>query len=211
MSKLNALGFKDETQSRFELDQLLDFLVEHNVTVWCEIGVYAGTTFLEVYKTLREANPDARLTMIGVDYPDNPAAFNHLTTVVIPEIKADPNVDVHLIVGNSTAPDTVERVKDIFFEANPSSSMSFIFIDGDHSYRQSKDDYQAYKHMFDFVGFNDCAAATVTKNQAKHGYDVATVYHLFDALTLDMPRDSYVEFFDANSRNPRGIGIIGIP
>ena len=122
MTPFNALGFKGETQNPYELESYLDFLANERVTSYVEIGVYAGTTFLEVYKTLRETHgPDVFLTMIAVERPSNHAAFNHLTSIVIPEIKADPKVNLHLLVGGSTEPHIVEKAYEIIAKVDAPS------------------------------------------------------------------------------------------
>jgi hypothetical protein len=214
MSEFNALGFKKETQSMYELDMLVDFMIENNVLVFCEIGSYAGTTLQYVHKFLREAfGPEAPLVFVSVELPVNMSAFNNLNSLVIPEIRTDSNTEFHLFVGNSTAPDIVESVHTVMddwwntpFRAEMGKSL--VFIDGEHSYRQSRDDYRAYKDFFDFVAFNDVSPRTSQKQIAKHNHDVATVYHLFDAITLDMPLDSYTMWDDLQATNPRGIGVL---
>lgn len=200
---------KPETQCRFELDLFLDFLVEKNVRVYCELGLYAGTTFLEVYKTLREHyGPDVRFAMIAIEYPTNNEAFNHLESIVLPEIRKDKNVDLYVFISNSTSIDIVENVNEAVLNTEWKNENSVIFIDGDHSYRQSRDDYLAYRDMFTFVAFNDISPRTVQKNTAKHGRDIATVYHLWDGLTIPRSIDEYIVFDDTTSVNPRGIGIL---
>ena len=217
---MNNLGYKTETQSPYELDLFLDFLVEKKVRLYAEIGVYAGSTFFDVYKTLRDlwsSEPNReKFTMIAVEMPSNQNAFAHLTSVVLPEIRKDPFCDLHFFVGNSTEPKIVEQVSeavhkfysDVNHFDNKSITESLVFIDGDHSYRQARDDYRAYESLFGFVAFNDISPRTVQKQLEKHGKDVATVYHLFDGLTLERPLDTYVEFEDTNALNPRGIGIL---
>jgi len=211
---INASGFKNETQNKWELDQFTDLLCVHKVTFYCELGVYAGTTFLEGHKRLREFHgPDVLIEMVAIEQPSNQGAFAHLNFVVLPEIRKDPNTSVNLFVGNSTDRDIVEDVYRLLDEGRyngvltSTHNKACIFIDGDHSYVQSKDDYLAYEGMFDLVAFNDVSPRTVQKQLAKHGKDVATVYHLFDTLTLHMSKDDYVMFDDFISNNPRGIGV----
>lgn len=211
----NALGYKTETQNSLELDLFTDWMVENKVKVYTEIGLYAGTTFLEVYKSLRDAyGPEEPLVMIAVEYPTNPAAFAHLDTIVFPEIQKDPKVTLHKFIGSSTEPRIVEgvhKVVDTWYGdalIRGSYDKSLVFIDGDHSFAQTIDDYRAYRDSFIYTAFNDIAGATVQKNIAKHGYDKATCYHLWRGLTLDLPSDSYLEFEDHTAPNPRGIGIL---
>lgn len=198
-------GYKDETQNRFELDSFLGFLSSHNIQTYAEIGVYAGSTFLEVYKTMKRYMGLERFTMLCIEYPTNQRAFAHLQSVVLEEIRADPQVDLHVFIGNSTEEKVVKGVFDVM---NGKRAYSLVFIDGDHSFDQSFDDYMAYKGMFNFVGFNDIARGTSQKNRMKHGHDVATVSHLWRALTCNLPSMHFEEYEDTTADNPRGIGIL---
>ena len=62
-----------------------------------------------------------------------------------------PDYDVHQIVGDSHAAETIERVKAL-------GPYDFIFIDGDHSLKGCLQDWTHYGGMGKVVAFHDVAA-----------------------------------------------------
>jgi hypothetical protein len=197
-------GYKPETQNRWELDRFLDFIRNQKINLYMEIGLYSGSTFKEVYDTLlRVHNGDhTKFKMIGVDLPTNADAFAACSRVV----EAIPNASVYWT--SSTDPDTVEKIYEELAEFSTQPEVaSLIFIDGDHSFAQAKDDYMAYNPMFQFVAFNDIDPRTVEQNKRKHGgRDIATVYHLYEGLRIHSEETTIC---DASAEKARGIGILG--
>lgn len=215
-------GYKPETQNRWELDRFLDFIRNQKINLYMEIGLYSGSTFKEVYDTLlRVHNGDhTKFKMIGVDMPTNADAFAACSRVV----DAIPNASVYWT--SSTDPDTVEKIYEEITAFSIQAGLgipevsSLVFIDGDHSFAQAKDDYMAYNPMFQFVAFNDIDPRTVEQNKRKHGgRDIATVYHLYEGLRIGEWSYQLYEglhtsewettICDPNAEKARGIGILG--
>jgi len=197
--------FKPETQNPYELEKFLEFIREHRINVYCEIGLYAGTTFKKVYDLLLEMHGPGNFKMFGIDYPMNMSAFSHAKELLS-------NLDeVELYWTPSNDPKTVEAIHknhtDFALEHAVTGYRSMVFIDGDHSFTQTLEDYQIYGEEFEYVAFNDVSPRTVMKNIEKHGKDVATCYHVYSVLRLqDQLEEAYFE--DHTAVNPRGIGIL---
>lgn len=220
-----VLNYKSETQNTKELDQFLEFIREQRIDLYLEIGLYSGSTFKAVFDTLMDVHKGDRtkFRMIGVDLPQNHFAFQECCNV-LEEIAVVPNKNTGVPYSNvftywtsSTDPATVEQVisdvqewysKDVElrFQTN-----SLVFIDGEHTYNQSRDDYLAYKDFFRWVAFNDISPGTVMANRKKHpsigNRDVATVYHLYEALRIG-PHVKETYIVDHEADKPRGIGIL---
>jgi hypothetical protein len=202
------LTFKPETQNPYELEKFLEFIREHKINVYCEIGLYAGTTFKRVYDLLLEMHGPNNFKMFGIDYPTNQSAFSHAK-----ELLGDlPEVELYWTPSND--PKTVEAInqnlEDHAKDVGKLGGIGYrglVFIDGDHSYTQTLEDYQIYKELFYWIAFNDVSPRTVQKNIQKHGKDVATCYHVYSVLRLNpMLEEAYFE--DHTATNPRGIGIL---
>lgn len=201
------IGYKLETQNRWELDKFLEFIADNKINVYCEIGLYSGSTFKEVYDTLLKVHggDHSKFKMIGIDLPTNTDAFAECSRVV----ENIPNATCYWT--SSTDPDTVEKVwaevKSFNNVAKVYGSSSLIFIDGDHSFVQAKDDFDAYGAMFSFTAFNDIDQRTVEQNKRKHGgRDIATVYHFYEGLRRGLVEDA--NFCDERAEKARGIGIL---
>jgi len=210
-------NFKTETQNPRELEAFLQFIEDHKITLYCEIGLYAGTTFKAVYDTLLRVHKGdtTAFQMIGIDLPTNPDAFAACSRV----IEDIPNKSIYWT--SSTDKDTVEAVLDEVRYHNTVGSdgehlperipSSLLFIDGDHSYEQTKDDYAAYSYEFEYVAFNDVSPGTVPQNKLKHGgRNIATAYHVYDAIKIYSLNRWEVAMFDYPSPEGkyRGIGIL---
>lgn len=198
-------GYKTETQNQAELDLFLDFLIHKDIRLYCEIGLYAGDTFYEVYQTLKVIHGLERFCMIAVEFPTNMAAFANLQAV-ISTIRADPQVDLHFFVGNSTDPDIVEKVAEAVASTDfDTQQQRLVFIDSDHSWSHARMEYMAYSDMFTWTAFNDISERCIDANKAKHGVEIASVAHFYHALAIDKTE---VLIEDASAPKARGIGIL---
>lgn len=229
------MNHKSETQNKNELEQFLKFIEDNKVDLYLEIGLYSGSTFKAVFDTLMKVHGGDRskFRMIGVDLPTNPSAFQKCCAV-LDEIATVPNRNTGVPYSNvftywtsSTDPATVEQIisdvqdwrKQIVWDFGEIDlitgeqylSKSLVFIDGDHLYNQSRDDFLAYKDWFDLVAFNDISPGTVMASRKKYpsigNRDVATVYHLYEALRIS-PHVTETYIIDHEASTPRGIGIL---
>lgn len=192
--------FKQETQNPYELEKFLEFIREQKINVYCEIGLYAGTTFKRVYDLLLDMHGPLNFKMFGIDYPMNQSAFSHAKELL------SGLSEVEIFWTPSNDPKTVEAIYSGVTSVPPGIT-SLVFIDGDHSFTQTLEDYQIYRSNFEYVAFNDVSPRTVQKNIEKHGKDIATCYHVYATLRLNgMLEEAYFE--DHTATNPRGIGIL---
>jgi len=212
-------GYKTESQTPKELEDFLGFIRERKVNLYLEIGLYAGDTFKAVYDTLLETwgGDTSKFRVLGVDLPLNPEAFK----VARERIDQMPGVSVWWT--SSSDPLTVEEViheVGLWYEKfsddrDPKvEPVSLVFIDGDHSFSQAKDDFLAYKDWFEYVAFNDISSRTIPQNRKKHpsigARDIATVYHLYEGIKAGHPNCTEVYFEDYEAEKARGIGILSL-
>jgi hypothetical protein len=218
--------YKLESQNAKELDDFLRFIKEKKVNLYLEIGLYAGDTFKAVYDTLLETwgGDTSKFRILGIDMPSNSEAFK----VAQERIEKMPGASIWWT--SSTDPQTVEEVIqecnkwfDTFYHNGPNGDpVSLVFIDGDHSFTQSKDDFLAYKDWFEYVAFNDISPRTIPQNRKKHPSialpqganvgprDIATVYHLYEGIKAGHPDCTEIYFEDPEAEKARGIGILSL-
>jgi cephalosporin hydroxylase len=124
-----------------EIGGFLDFIGDRHPRVVAEIGVqFGGTSFL-----LGRDLPSVEL-VIGVDLLD----LNRLRLRAFRR----PEVELRLIVGDSSTPATVNRVR----RALQGRQIDVLLIDGDHSYAGVVNDLRAYRPLVadgGIVAFHD--------------------------------------------------------
>lgn len=218
-------SYKRVTQNPRELEAFLNWIEEKKINVYLEIGLYAGTTFKAVYDRLLKmwGGDTSKFLCFGIDLPQNPEAFKACNDL----LETMPSVRVWWT--SSTDKYTVEDVlrsidlftKEIAQGSLPRNKLGgedephfeyLALIDGDHSYSQTKDDFLAYSHSFNYVAFNDVSQGTVKQNKKKHGgRDVATAFHFYDAVKIDNQWRSEIAFWDFPDEDGkyRGIGVLG--
>ena len=154
------MTYKTETQNLRELDQFLSFIREKKINLYLEIGLYAGSTFKDVYDTLLDVwkGDTSKFRVLGVDFPTNAEAFK----VAQETVSQMPGATIWWT--SSTDVQTVEEVLgevtrwyEKFDEVSTERDypVSLVFIDGDHLFEQAKQDYLAYGSHFEYVAFND--------------------------------------------------------
>jgi len=111
-------------QKRYEWCSVLDILAEKKPKKVLEIGCYDGGTTYSFSHFCE--------TLVTID-DNNPCRFSH------DEIKSKCKYD--LIIGNSHLEDTFNKVTNI------SSDYDCLFIDGDHSYEGTLQDYTMYSKL----------------------------------------------------------------
>jgi len=115
-----------------ELHLLFDEVQKIKPKVILEIGVENGGTAFFWLSILKETNG----IYIGIDV--DPTVVKR-TSYLLDRFGSSFN----LIIGNSVAEETKERVNKILDK----KSVDFLFIDGDHSFNAVKFDYEAYKPL----------------------------------------------------------------
>ena len=127
---LKLLAIKP-SQIREEIIQLMALVAELRPRVVLEIGTAMGGT---LYLFSKVATPNA--TIISVDLPTGYPEWK------IPLYKAftSGNQKIHLIRGNSHDQTTLSKVKEVL----DGHLVDFLFIDGDHSCKGIKKDFEMY-------------------------------------------------------------------
>ena len=206
--------YKQETQNQSELDQFLKFIADKKINLYLEIGLYAGSTFEAVYNTMKSVwgGDTSKFRCLGVDMPTNAEAFK------VAQETVSRLTGSTIWWTSSTDPQTVEEVLGEVsrwyekFDTEGPVPASLVFIDGDHLFEQSKQDYLAYGPFFEYVAFNDISPRTIPQNRKKHPSigtrDVATVYHLYEGVKAGNPDMCETYFEDYEAEKARGIGVL---
>lgn len=129
-------------QNAREHAEYLDLLKREGVTSYMEIGSMYGGSLWRVAQALPKGS-----RLVSVDYAcDTPEALPHLEECIA-ELKSA-GYDAHLIVGDSAAPETIEKVKSL-------GPFDAVFIDGAHTLEAVTADWDNYGPMGRIVGFHD--------------------------------------------------------
>ncbi len=116
-------------QKKKEIVSFLEKAVKLPVHAVCEIGTGQGGT---TYLLTRIAEPDA--TLITID------TMNDWNRKIVLRCLARTRQKMHVLIGDSTDPETVERVAKILGKLK----LDLLFIDGDHAYDAVSRDFEVY-------------------------------------------------------------------
>ena len=131
-------------QDVWELRQMMKVITGMHSLL--EVGSSFGGTLLRMSRVLA---PDALLVSVDAPIDGTPTMLNPVESLKANCQKiADSGRTVHLIPGNSHAPDVIERTRAF-------GPFDFGFIDGDHSYEGVRADWENYGPMCNVVGFHD--------------------------------------------------------
>jgi predicted O-methyltransferase YrrM len=127
------------TQVKEEITELLKILAKHKPQTILEIGTANGVT---LFLFTMVASSDARI--ISIDLPGGRFGGGYPEwRIPLYESFAIHNQRVYLIRGDSHANSTLKMVKEILDE----EGLSFLFIDGDHTYEGVKKDFEMYSNL----------------------------------------------------------------
>lgn len=143
MNLKQIIAESNPSQSHTEMSQMIQRIIDYGkeVKVVLEIGVHRGGSF-RVWQ--RVFKPEL---IIGLD--------NSMSGIqdILDEIQDDPAAHI-LVPVDSTDPGTVETVKSLL----EGRTIDFLFIDGDHTYKGVKADWELYSPFLSekaAVGFHD--------------------------------------------------------
>jgi|GEM_PF-606590 len=124
-------------QKKAEIETLLKILEKYPSKNFLEIGTASGGTFFLLTKIA-----DPKATIISIDLPEG-AFGGELypnSNMSIYESFANAKQKIHLIRSNSHQKSTLEKTKRIL----KSKKLDFLLIDGDHTFKGVKKDYEMY-------------------------------------------------------------------
>jgi cephalosporin hydroxylase len=129
-------------QTEREHDAFIAILQHENCRSYLEIGSMWGQSLWKVAHALPNGS-----RVVSVDsMVDRPTAEPSLYACINALRRI--GYDAHFINGDSTAPDTIARVKAL-------GPFDALFIDGNHSFDYVKADWENYGPMARIVGFHD--------------------------------------------------------
>ena len=133
-------GFSIKTgQVKYEIFKLLEVLKDLNPKTILEIGTAGGGSLF-----LFTSISDPKATIISVDLPGGSFGGGYAKwKIPIYQSFAKKKQKIHLVRANSHHPKTLELVKNILDER----MIDFLFIDGDHSYKGVKRDFEMYSRL----------------------------------------------------------------
>jgi predicted O-methyltransferase YrrM len=131
-----CLGLIKPLQVRYELLELLKKIEKEKPKYILEIGTESGGT---LFLFSRIASKDA--VIISIDLPSGRFGGGYsIARTPLYKAFASKNQQIHLIRGNSHKKETLEAVKAIL----DGREIDFLFIDGDHTYKGVKKDFEMY-------------------------------------------------------------------
>ncbi len=131
-------------QNQREHNEFLQLLKDEGVRSYMEIGSMYGGSLWKVAHSLPKGS-----RIVSVDYAiDTPEALPHLEACI--KDLRHIGFDAHLVFGDSTDPDTIERTREL-------GPFDCVFIDGAHTLEGVRSDWQNYGSMGRIVGFHDIA------------------------------------------------------
>lgn len=183
-------------QIQWELIELLHILEELQPKVICEIGLGNAGTFYVLSKYF----PKAKLISIDILKWVDPQGDKVDNSHLGPLIKTFAE-DVTLIAGDSHAPNTINRLKEIL----NGETIDFLLIDGDHSYDSVKADFENYSQFVrnGIVAFHDICPATRSSPVPVH--EKIKVYLYWNEIKRGY---EYREIIRSPGQSSQGIGVL---
>lgn len=122
------------SQSKFELNSLIEYLKSQNVTSYLEIGARQGDTFVAVMESLPVGSVGLAVDLPGGLWgksntgPYLEKAIDHLRSK---------GYIVHMLLGDSTDPEVIQKIKNF-------GDFQATLIDGDHTLAGVYKDFRNY-------------------------------------------------------------------
>ena len=178
-------------QIKFELLELLKILKKKKPKYILEIGTaFGGTLFLFT----RIASYDAKI--ISIDLPGGNFGGGYIKTrIKLYNSFSINNQKIHLIRKNSHKKETLEEVEEILSK----NKLDLLFIDGDHTYKGVKKDFELYSPLVKEGGI--IVLHDIVKSEIK-GVEVS--------LFWDELKSKYniTEIIENQNQNWAGLGLI---
>lgn len=190
---LNTFSGRKPSQNEFELCSFIKYLQDCGVRKYLEIGSRHGDTFHEIMLSLPEGSYGLAVDLPGAlwgkkssgDYLQNAAADLRTRGYLI-----------DVIIGDSTAAKIVERVKS-------KGPFDAALIDGDHTYKGVKTDWENYRSVAPLIAFHDIVGAGQCEKVFHNPVEVPRLWK-----EIRSKHENTVEFVDEGSI--MGIGLCNL-
>jgi len=184
-------GFIKPTQRRSEILKLLTLIKREKSKYILEIGTASGGTLFLLTRTIAK---DA--VIISIDLPGGSYGGGY-SELKLPLYRAFrlPKQKLFLIRANSHSTATLNQLKRIL----NGNYLDFLFIDGDHSYKGAKMDFEMYTPLVKkngIVALHDIAYSPP---------EISEVYKFWEEIKKNY---EYKEFIEERDKKGYGIGIV---
>lgn len=173
-------------QVESELRSYISLMIKFGVRSYLEVGCKNGDTFYEIMTSLPPGS-------VGVALDIGQRKHRDRLTRAVDELKRI-GYSVQLILGDS-------RREAIVAQAALFAPFDMVFIDGDHSYKTAKSDWENYGPMGKMVGFHDIHGPEDWKEKGLAVMEVPKLWR--EIIESGRP---FVEFFDEEEQV--GIGVL---
>lgn len=190
MSLLTTRSGRAPSQNEYELRSFVDFLVDHGVTRYLEIGARHGDTFFEVMTSLPVGSYGLALDLPGALWGTIKSKASLRDAV---DDLRRRGYAAELMFGNSHKVATQEAVA----ERGPFDA---ILIDGDHTLAGVMRDWELYRSLAPIVAFHDIVGAGQSEKVSGRPVEVPILWGRIK------DEHEHIEFIDTESK--MGVGVV---
>ena len=187
---LKTFSGRPASQNEFELRSFINLLNQHGVKRYLEVGSRHGDTFHEVMTNLPAGSYGCAVDLPGGLWGKKKT--EETLQAVAEDLRARGYV-IDVVLGNSTHADVIERIRGL-------GKFDAALIDGDHTYKGAKQDWENYAPMAKLVAFHDIVGQGL--REKVHGNPVEVPRLWAEIATTNA---GCVEFVDSGSK--MGIGV----
>lgn len=199
---LQTFSGRRASQNEFELDSLIQFMIEHNVTAYLEIGARHGDTFHYVMSKLPAGSHGLAVDLPGGLWGRADTA-KPLRRAIQDLCMKGYNADY--LLGDSHEKIMIDKIFAWAKEHIPSGVYDAVLIDGDHTYKAVKLDYDNYgTHRI--VAFHDIVGDGQAEKVKNNPVEVPKLWKELFQENFGKTTNKLFEFVDKDSK--MGIGVI---
>jgi hypothetical protein len=187
---LKTFSGRPASQNEFELRSFISLLNQHGVKRYLEVGSRHGDTFHEVMTNLPAGSYGCAVDLPGGLWGKKKT--EETLQAVAEDLRARGYV-IDVVLGNSTHKDVIERIRGL-------GRFDAALIDGDHTYKGAKQDWENYAPMAKLVAFHDIVGQGMREKVHGNPVEVPRLWAEIAATNAGC-----VEFVDSGSK--MGIGV----
>lgn len=147
--KVKGFSGKKWPQYKLEIDRFAEIVREANATSYLEIGCLYGDTVHYIGENMERGSK-----VVALDWPEHPRRLEKhpggtkYLEASVEDLRKTFGHEGHVIFGNSQHHDIVEQVRKL-------GPFDVVMIDGDHSTKGVRSDWDNYSPMAKIVGIHD--------------------------------------------------------